>query len=250
MGKNKDRTKEEIRTKKKNTWKMIGVISIIIMLIGSFVIGANWNKKEDPISDTGIEITSAQARIMAEDFVKANMFGVENAKVLGVEEAGNMWKVTFDLDSDGVEIVDAYVTKDGKYFVPAAYEMNQDIVTNPSGSADLSSIPVRDDLVNVLYFWGDGCGFCEQMNKFLTEFDKEIPGILNVIKYETWKDADNAALMMQVANNYGFNPNGVPLVFIGDEYFVGSSESIHNQIRDHVMSNCVGQLEQCQLILR
>ena len=229
---------------------MIGVISIIIMMVGAFIIGANWNNEEKPVPIVGSDITSAEARLMAEDFVKNNMFGVENAVVIGVEEAGNMWKVTFDLDNDGVEIVDAYVTKDGKYFVPAAYEIDQEIITTPTGPVDFSSIPVRDDRVNVLYFWGDGCGFCEQMNEFLTGFDKEIPGVLNIIKYETWNNNDNAALMMQVGSNYGLNPSGVPLVFIGDQYFVGSSESIHNEIRDHVMSNCIGQLEQCQLILR
>lgn len=249
MGKNKNKIKEEEQNKKKNTWKTIGVISVIIMLIGSFIIGLTWSNNDEPTTaPTGTSITSAQARILAEDFVKANMFGVDNAKIIDVAEAGNMWRVTFDLDGNGQEIVDAYVTKDGSYFIPAAYEINQEIITNPTQFVDLSSIPVREDMVNVLYFWGDGCPFCNQIQVFLDEFDKEIPGKINLIKYETWNNADNVVLMNQVAANYDMRPSGVPLIFIGDRYFVGSSDSIHNDIRDYVI-NCLGQLEQCQLVI-
>lgn len=246
MGKNKNKIREEERTNKKNTWKMIGVISIIIMLAGTFIIGSNWNAPDESVN-ANKTITSLQAKVLAEEYVKENMFGVDNAVVLNVSDAGNVWLVVFDLDNNGEEIVDSYVTKDGKYFIPAAYKINEEIISTPSQPANLSNILISNSSINLLYFWGDGCSYCAQMEEFLQELDSEMAGKLNIMKYETWNDQDNVALMNQVASNYGFEPRGVPLLFIGDKYFVGSSDSIHNEIKDYISSNCLDQLETCQL---
>ena len=92
------------------------------------------------------------------------------------------------------------------------------------------------DKVQIYYFWGDGCPFCAEQRKWLDdvlkeEFDDEI----QVIDFETYGSRENSDMMQEIASTYGIEARGVPITFIGDEYWRGfNAGSIGPQMIDKV----------------
>lgn len=41
-------------------------------------------------------------------------------------------------------------------------------------------------------------------------------------EYEVWYHPENVTLLEKFAEKYGFEPSGVPVTFIGNQYWVGS----------------------------
>ncbi|MCC6298190.1 MAG: hypothetical protein IT314_02750 [Anaerolineales bacterium] len=83
--------------------------------------------------------------------------------------------------------------------------------------------------VVIYYFWGDGCPHCATTWKFWEEVGRQYP-TLEIRDYEVWYSQENRELFSRMATAYGFEPSGVPTIFIGDRYWVGSSEQIHTEI--------------------
>ena len=51
-------------------------------------------------------------------------------------------------------------------------------------------------------------------------------------EYEVWNNADNRALLAKMGKAYQFEPSGVPVTFIGNQYWTGYSESIGQEIEE------------------
>lgn len=83
--------------------------------------------------------------------------------------------------------------------------------------------------VVIYYFWGDGCPHCAATWEFWEEVSRQYPAV-EIRDYEVWYSQENQALFSRMAASYGFEPSGVPTIFIGDWYWVGSSEQIHVEI--------------------
>lgn len=88
-----------------------------------------------------------------------------------------------------------------------------------------TAAPAREK-INFYVFYGNGCPHCEDLLSYITELDndKNYNYMYNVVKYETWYNSENAALMQKVFNYFGVMDEkqmGVPLYIIGDEYFTG-----------------------------
>lgn len=83
--------------------------------------------------------------------------------------------------------------------------------------------------VVVYFFWGDGCPHCAAMERFFEEIQPQYPN-MEVRKFEVWYDEANQELFWKMAQAHGFEPSGVPTIFIGDYHWVGSSEQIVNEI--------------------
>jgi thiol-disulfide isomerase/thioredoxin len=102
----------------------------------------------------------------------------------------------------------------------------------------LTPLPVRADAeepeIIIYFFWGEGCPFCDR-EKLFFEFDL-LPRYDNVIvlDFETYNSRANANLFLQLAETYGFKPQGVPATFVGDRYFVGFSQDIGVQIENTI----------------
>jgi len=96
----------------------------------------------------------------------------------------------------------------------------------------------QDTQVNIYFFWGDGCPHCEKAKPILEEIAQGDPGI-EMYEFEVYNDQANLDLFFEVAAAYGFEPTGVPTIFVADRYWVGYSEDIQLQIEQYI--------EQCQV---
>lgn len=98
-------------------------------------------------------------------------------------------------------------------------------VTIDNGIPELSG----DNEIEIMLFWGDGCPHCTTEKAFLAELTAKNPNV-KVHDYEVWKNKGNQALFEKVATAYGASVMGVPVTFVGEEYFVGFSEGMKKQI--------------------
>lgn len=85
--------------------------------------------------------------------------------------------------------------------------------------------PNRDEAGTVIYFfWGDGCPHCEDEKEYLAKLLEKYPQV-ELKDYEVWYDQNNQDLLMNIAENMGFDARGVPLTIIGEQYWIGFRES-------------------------
>lgn len=90
-----------------------------------------------------------------------------------------------------------------------------------------------EDPVTIYFFWGNGCPHCAQAGIYFGELQQQYPR-LEVQAFEVWYNEENAALMGQVATGFGFEPQFVPTIFIGDKYWTGYSEDIAVEIKNTI----------------
>lgn len=87
----------------------------------------------------------------------------------------------------------------------------------------------QDQPLAIYFFWGDGCPHCAEAKPFLQQLSQQYPNV-EVRAYEVWYDSSNLALFRQMALAYGFEPSGVPTIFIGDRYWVGYGKPVAEEI--------------------
>ncbi len=81
----------------------------------------------------------------------------------------------------------------------------------------------------IYFFWGDGCPHCAAAKPFLQTLTEKYPGV-EVRAYEVWNSAENRVLFSKMAAAYGFEPQAVPTIFLGDQHWVGYAERIAQDI--------------------
>jgi len=87
--------------------------------------------------------------------------------------------------------------------------------------------------VVVYFFWGEGCPHCAKAEPFLQAFAKKNSGV-EIRSFEVWHSPENQDLFTKMAEKFGFEPSGVPTIFAGNNYWVGFSDEIANQIETSV----------------
>lgn len=93
--------------------------------------------------------------------------------------------------------------------------------------------PTSQNKVIIYFFWGDGCPHCATAKPFLEGLAETYPEV-EVRAYEVWYVDENLELFKKMAAAYGFEPTGVPTIFIGDQYWVGYNDTIKAQIENAV----------------
>ncbi|NPV57397.1 MAG: thioredoxin family protein [Anaerolineae bacterium] len=111
--------------------------------------------------------------------------------------------------------------------------------TNPNAAPDggdftvrLQATPTPGDASAkaVIYmFWGNGCPHCALAKPFLEDLAQRHPEI-EVQMYEVYYDETNLDLFRAFSAAYGFEPNAVPTIFMGEQYWVGFSDALGEQI--------------------
>lgn len=100
----------------------------------------------------------------------------------------------------------------------------------------------QDRPVAIYFFWGDGCPHCAEAKPFLYELTQRYPNV-ELRAYEVWYVEANRDLFWRMTTARGFEPSGVPTIFIGDQYWVGYAASVRNEIEAAVTtcssSGCV-----------
>ena len=87
----------------------------------------------------------------------------------------------------------------------------------------------------IIWFWGDGCPVCADQRPFLEELDARDD--IAVIAYEVFNDQENQATFQEVITAYELPREAVPTTFVGDQYWIGDSEQIRDQI-EGAIDNC------------
>ncbi len=97
--------------------------------------------------------------------------------------------------------------------------------------------------VVVYFFRAEGCPHCADEAPFLDEMAEKYDEV-EIRDYEITSSKENALLLVEVAEKLNFQPSGVPVTVIGDEYFVGwlneetSGTDIENAIRCAIDEGC------------
>ena len=91
--------------------------------------------------------------------------------------------------------------------------------------------------VVVYFFWGDGCPHCAAAKPFLAELNERFPSMV-VREYEVWYHEENQAPFIQMAAKFGFEPGGVPTIFIGDQYWEGFGEGYTDLALEAAVAAC------------
>jgi len=87
--------------------------------------------------------------------------------------------------------------------------------------------------VDVYVFHGEGCPHCANALAFLGDLQADHP-TLTVHEYEVWYDATNRALLEAFAAAYRRPIEGVPILILGDEWWVGFGASTERDLRERI----------------
>ncbi|MEA2088578.1 MAG: thioredoxin family protein [Patescibacteria group bacterium] len=94
--------------------------------------------------------------------------------------------------------------------------------------------------VELYFFWGDGCTYCEQAKSFIKELKQEFPN-LKVMSYEVNKNEDNYKFFRAMSQAYNIE-EGIPLFLTENNFLAGYNKSSDDYLRkivkDCVNSNC------------
>jgi glutaredoxin len=107
---------------------------------------------------------------------------------------------------------------------------------------DYSKYEVDETKVNLYFFYGDGCPHCAKEEEFLDKLEKKYDQI-EIHRFETWYNAQNAALLDKVRGDLKFN-TGVPVLIVGEESIVGYSsyevtgKKIETIVNEYVKNGC------------
>jgi len=110
------------------------------------------------------------------------------------------------------------------------------------GVSSASAAPPAQEAnpVVVYFFWGDGCPHCAVAKPFLAELNERFPSMI-VRDYEVWYHPQNQAPFIQMAAKYGFEPSGVPTIFIGDQFWEGFGEGYTDLAVEAAVARCAAE---------
>ena len=101
-----------------------------------------------------------------------------------------------------------------------------------------SKISYADEKFQVDFFYGDGCPHCAKVEPVIDELETKFPQVL-FNNYEIYHNQNNALLLYKFYDEYQVPQEyrgGVPIVFVGDEYFLGDSPIIDN-LENRIIKN-------------
>jgi hypothetical protein len=157
--------------KQKKTWTALLVIVVVLIALGLISSSAlrRENKKTDIIKP-GKTIGQEEAKTKAEDFV--NKFLMQSGSKASVKEITTeygLYKLKIDITSD---VVESYLSKDGRLFFPQALDVNQISNAKDSVSPATSSTPApvatvtkKSDKPSVELFVMSHCPYGTQIEK-------------------------------------------------------------------------------------
>jgi cytochrome c biogenesis protein CcdA/glutaredoxin len=105
-------------------------------------------------------------------------------------------------------------------------------------------VSAENNDIEVHLFYGQGCPHCGAAIEFLESLEYQN---LNVVKHEVYFDDTERKLFLQVANSYNQETQGVPMIFVGENYFVGFDNKIGENIEKSINycfeNKCINPLE-------
>jgi len=86
--------------------------------------------------------------------------------------------------------------------------------------------------VTVYFFWGEGCPHCAEMKQFFSALQERYP--IELVSLEVYYNDTNRELLYKFFDAYNVKIKAVPVVFIGNESFLGFSDVIADQIESKI----------------
>ena len=77
----------------------------------------------------------------------------------------------------------------------------------------------KKEPVKVYIFHGSTCQFCLAAMEWFGSIEEEYGDYFDLVDYEVWSNAENAALMEEVSAFRGDNATGVPYIIVGDNSY-------------------------------
>jgi len=99
------------------------------------------------------------------------------------------------------------------------------------------------EVINLYFFYGDGCPHCTKEEVFLDKLELEYENI-KIHRYEVWRNRENADLLKNIAQKLNLNVRGVPVLIVGEETVAGyyndqvTGERIKEIINDYTINGC------------
>ena len=104
-------------------------------------------------------------------------------------------------------------------------------------------------VVNVYYFWGDGCPVCAQQKVFLEWLEERYPEV-RVHAFEVYFETINRVLLQAFSDAFDQAVVGVPVTFIADQGWIGFNQPMSLQMtakveahRDEPLPDAAERLE-------
>jgi cytochrome c biogenesis protein CcdA/glutaredoxin len=85
--------------------------------------------------------------------------------------------------------------------------------------------------VDVHIFYGQGCPHCGTAIEFLDNLEYQN---FQIIKHEVYFDENERDLFLKVTSYYGQEAEGVPMIFVGDDYYIGFNSKIGENIKENI----------------
>jgi len=108
------------------------------------------------------------------------------------------------------------------------------LTNNSSEGATIEDIVFEDGVINIYYFWQEGCPHCDAQFEFFERIEDEFGEYFNVYGFDVVSDADSARLLNEVAGLLDTSVGGVPFTVIGEEVFVGFNERMEDDFIDAI----------------
>lgn len=103
--------------------------------------------------------------------------------------------------------------------------------------SSITNTEVEEEKINLYLFRGEGCPHCAEEEEWLDVIKEDYKDYLNIYEFEVWNHPDNAKLMDEVKAEFKVTSTGVPFTVIGDNYFVGFSDTtsvnMENKIKEY-----------------
>ncbi|PKM91144.1 hypothetical protein CVU82_03770 [Candidatus Falkowbacteria bacterium HGW-Falkowbacteria-1] len=225
---------------KKNKPLLVLAAVVVLLIAGFLIFKPTFNNKN--------ELSLEDAKVKAEKFINDNFSDpAYPIKVVSIEEAEEDGLYKLKIDVGGGEIIDSYISNDGKKFFPQAFDMaelKKDLggevaSTSPEVVSDSNVVSEEgfneganfesEKKVAIYFFWGDGCPYCAKQKEAMVKWLEKYPNI-EIKTYETWNNTDNRGMLESLAAAYDTTIQGVPMTFIGDKYWVGYADTLETEM--------------------
>lgn len=107
----------------------------------------------------------------------------------------------------------------------------------------------QEDEIIIHFFWGEGCPYCEMAKPVLESMAASDPRI-ELKEYEVYHSQENLEFFFEKSAAHGFEPQGVPITFIGDRYWVGYSEDIIAEMQAYLDQYLPSEVDKAEKSIR
>ncbi len=113
---------------------------------------------------------------------------------------------------------------------------NQTVIAKTPNPASPKRNVTYGQTVNLYFFYSKYCPHCEREAVFLSQLKNRYQNKVKIYAFEIAENSSHVQLLQKFGHHYSANVNGVPIIFIGEQYIIGyyNDESTGIQIQNLV----------------